>query len=207
MRSPSSVNIYASFDSFAVQRQMLVSAATELLPKRSVDVFRATLTVIERAAKERHRFAHWVWGSFIDHELKDRYVLLADPKHLWRLRVRQMKHHRRHGPGEATASATAPAIDRRQIIVYREDDLLRIRQQMMVAEVLAFGLQSLVRAKSKRLLGIQRQLLAQPDVRTEFDKLRLRKTEHPTVARKRQPLSNRAKRAAASAMRGKKSEV
>lgn len=200
-RSPATTSIYASFDSFAVQRQMLVTAAMELLPRRSADVFRALLVIVERAAKERHRFAHWAWGSFLDRSLSDEFLLLANPKQFWRLRARQIKHFKRFKLDTRSAHATQPCLDPKDILAYREDDLWRVKRQMETASQCAYILECLARATPTQRLGIQRQLLAQPVVRTEFDKIHLRKAKPPKTIPKQPNLSKRAKREAALARR------
>jgi hypothetical protein len=199
-RSPSTVSIYATFDSFAVQRKMLSTVTAELLPKRCSDMCHALLAIIDRAAKERHRFAHWVLGVLLEGNLKNEYLLLADPKDLWKLRVRQIKHFRRN-PQDLMVHATQPRLDRRDIMAYRETDLLRVRQRLEVAEWAAYAIECLVRATPRQRLEIQRQLLAQLEVRMEYDKLRPRKTKRPKAAPKPPRVSNRVRREAALARR------
>lgn len=198
-RSPAAVSIYASFDSFAVQRQMLLTAAAEMLPKRSADVLRALLVVAERAAKERHRFAHWVWGTILGQEAGERILLLADPKQLARLRARQIRHFRKFKRDTRTAFVTQPRLDPKEILAYREADLLRVWNQARWAEVCAFEIECLVRAKPKQRLERQRKLLAQPQFRAEFDKLRPKKTTRSKAVRKPPRVSRRARRDAALA--------
>ncbi len=197
-RSPSTVSIYASFDSFKAQKQMLVTASGELLPQRYARLCRALLAVIERGAKERHRFAHWVCGAFVGQKPKEDCLLLADPKGFWKLRVQQIKHFRRN-PDDRTVHATQPRLDHREIMVYREADLLRVYRQLELAEWAAYGIECLVRATPKQRLQILRQLLAQPDVLAAYEKDRQTKKARPKAAPKQPRVSSRAKREAALA--------
>lgn len=197
-RSPATVEMFASFDSFATQRLMLLTGARELLPKRYADIFRVTLTVVERAAKERHRFAHWIFGTILQPGPTKEMLLLADPKHIWKLRHKQIRHFQRF---KSEAHATQPRLDLREIWVYRKDDLLKVKQQMMTAEKLAYGLGDLVCSTPRRRLEITRQLRAQPDIRLVLDSERQRKTNSPKAVRKPRPLSSRARREAALAKR------
>lgn len=198
-RSRATVIMYSSFDSFAVQRQMLVTAATELLPKRDSEVFRATLTVIERAAKERHRFAHWIYGSFLNAE-NDNILLLADPKHVWRLRVATI-HYRRRRIKTGDAARTQPRLDRRDIWAYKTADIRRVLDQVDAAERHAWMLQLLAFARSKERPHIRRRLLSEPQIRLALDAERQRKSK-PKKAPPRPPrVSKRARREAALARR------
>lgn len=198
-RSPATVSIYASFDSFSVQRQMLLTSASELLPQRTFDVLRALLIIVERAAKERHRFAHWVWGSLLADELSEKLLLLADPKQLTRMRAKQISHFNKLKSDTRKAHATQPRLGPKDIIAFREADLRRSWRQMRWAAACAFEIECLVRIAPKQWLERQRKLLAQPLVRAEYHKLRPRRTRRPIAAPKSLRVSSRGRREAALA--------
>ena len=61
-RLPAAMSMYAALRSFDAQRDVFNAAARELMPKRYADIVEVTITVISREARERHKFAHWIWG-------------------------------------------------------------------------------------------------------------------------------------------------
>jgi hypothetical protein len=197
-RSSAVVSIYASFDSFLIQRRMLETAAAELLPKRYSEIFIAAMEIIESAAKERHRFAHWLWGVYVARVSTVEFLLLADPKKIWRLRPAQMRHARRSQIGGSRAlHLSQPRLDRKQISVYRENDLREAKQKMMRAEGYARALEDLVRATPKLRLQISRALRAQSEIQKALATERPKKTERQKAAQKPPRVSRSARRAAA----------
>lgn len=194
-KSGATVSMYASFDNFQVQRVMLLTAAKELLPKRYSDTFSATLTVIERAAKERHRFAHWVCGAFSNSAHRD-ILLLADPKDMWRVRSAAVRHFRKFKVWEH-GDATQPDLDPRKILAYRESDLKGILEQIERAEYYAYALSFLARSKPRVRLPVLRLLLDQPDIRSAYDTARQKETKSKKAPQKPPRVSKRARREAA----------
>ena len=59
-RQPVALSMYSVARSFDIQRDLLLAAVDEIMPKRYAALFRAALVVLRRAALHRHRFAHWV---------------------------------------------------------------------------------------------------------------------------------------------------
>ncbi|MEK7995682.1 MAG: hypothetical protein AAB403_17925 [Planctomycetota bacterium] len=199
-RAPAAVNIFASFDSFAAQRKMLVMAAEDVLPKRYCEVFRAALSVIEGVATERHRFAHWMWGIYMTKVSKADFLLLADPKKTWRLRAQQIRHFRRFKIEDSRAAhLSQPRLAQKEVFVYREDDLRKVKRQMMRAAGYAHALEDLVRATPKQRLHIDRALRAESHIRQVLETKRRKETKHERAALKPPRVSSRARREAALA--------
>ncbi|MDP1838146.1 MAG: hypothetical protein Q8N31_11965 [Reyranella sp.] len=172
-KTPVAMSMYAAFDSFAVQRQLLITAVEELLPKRYSEVFRLTLKVIEVAGKERHRFAHWIWGGSTDPKFSTKILLLVEPRHSWRVRVAAIR--RAKGiPKEDLSFFVMPRLDPKEIRAYTADDLERVGRQMELAWRYAHALSDLVASKPKRRLEIRRALLAQPEIHRAYDEARRR---------------------------------
>lgn len=202
-KTPVTMSMYAAFDSFAIQREMLLTAASEMLPKRYSDAFRATLIVLERAAKERHRFAHWLWGTSGDPAFSQKILLLVDPRHLWKMRVERYRHWRRFRGKEADVQfhVTYPQLDQKLIVAYREDDLKAVCAQMDRAWQYAFALDMLAGATPIGRREIYRRLVAQPEIRQALDGLRPKKTKSKKAVPKPRRVSRRARREAALARR------
>lgn len=181
---PVTMDMYCAFDSFAVQKRLLVTAATRILPKRYSDIFRATLVVLERAATERHKFAHWIWGASADPKFSDT-LLLADPVYFWKLRVARIRHMRRfeRSGDYSQMHLTTPRLDLKLILAYREPDLRRVCKQMELSWRYADALCELVSSKPPRRQQIYRQLLGQADIRQALEKDR----QHHTKRKKASP--------------------
>lgn len=171
-KKPVAMEIYAAFDSFAVQRRMLIAAATNLLPKRYSEIFGCTLTVLERAAKERHKFAHGIWGVSADPKFSTKILLLADPKDFWNLSVARYRHFLRFQKGgdHFRAQLTMPRIDLKLVVAYRKADLVMVCDQMERSYQYATALCLLASAKPPQRRQLFRQLLNQPDIRQVFEK-------------------------------------
>lgn len=169
-KHPVTMSIYAAFDSFMVQRQILVTAANELLPKRYAAIFRATLKIIEKAAKDRNRLAHWIWGVSVDPEISTKVLLLANPRHVWATRVKAIRHVKRSKMDIHRAHLTQPRLDPREIEAWTKDDLVRTCRQMEQAWRLANALDQLVDAEPARRRQIYRQLLDVPEIRAVHDR-------------------------------------
>lgn len=200
-KKPVTMSMYAAFDSFVVQRQMLITAATEILPKRYSEVFRATLIVLERAAKERHRFAHWMWGTTTDPKFSTKVLLLADPRDWWKVRVARYRHSRRFKGDPVQAIITRPYLDQKRILAYNLDDLAGVLAQMEKAWSYATALDQLAGATSVGRRELYRRLVAQPEIRQALDKERPKKTRSKKVPPRRRRVSPRARREAALARR------
>lgn len=202
-KTPVTMSMYAAFDSFKVQRQMLLTAAEELLPLRHYEVFRITLRIIERVAIERHRFAHWLWGVSTDPKFSTKLLLLVDPRHSWEVRVANIRHWQRPAPNIVVQTVTQPRLDPSQIRAYTADDLERVCRDMRTAVHLAAVLFELVRARPRRRLLIRRSLLASPQIRLAHDAERRKKAKVKKAPQKPRRLSKRARREAALARRNK----
>lgn len=205
-KTPVTMSMYAAFDSFAVQRQMLLTAAKELLPERHYEVFRLTLKVVEAAGIERHRFAHWLWGISTDPKFSTKILLLVDPRHSWKVRVANIRHWRRPAKNVLWQEINQPRLDPSEIRAYTAADLGRVCRQMEVAARLAAALSDLVRAKPKQRLLIRRALLAQPQIRQARDVEFRRETKTKKAPPKPPRLSSRARREAALARRKEQSK-
>jgi hypothetical protein len=173
-RQPVSMSMYGAARSFDVQRDLLLVAVKEVMPKRYAELAAATLVVINRAAIHRHRFAHWVWGASADPGLVA--LLLVEPRNFWNLTAAQHRFWRTHGKRQSDTKALAffhpsfPQLSHDHIFVYRMKDLISIRDEIERAFKMADALRDLVDPKSRRRQTIARWHRSQEDVRLALEK-------------------------------------
>jgi hypothetical protein len=163
-KQPVTMSMYEAVRSFEIQRDLLRTAANDVLPKRYATIMDVSLSVLTRAASDRNKFAHWVWGASADPELDA--LFLVEPKHFWKLAVAQIKHSKKGlGMGALNFVATQPRIDREHIYVYRLNDLQQARERVERAFWIADRLRALVEVKKgTRRRVIYGLLCAEPDI-------------------------------------------
>jgi hypothetical protein len=173
-KHPITMSMYAAIHSFDTQRDLLKVAAEESLSKRNAILFKASLVVLNRAAQERHKFAHWIWGASADPALQA--LLLVEPKHFWHLSLAQIGHMKRQGKDTLTPlemawiNATLPKLDPSIIYVYGLKDLEATRDRMEKAFVIADMLRRLVSLKAAQRRSIYQRLYADADIRLVLEK-------------------------------------
>lgn len=135
-KQPVTMNMYAAFRSFEVQRRLLETAAQDLLPKRYAAMVLAVLVVLNRRANDRHKLAHWIWGAPVsDPHLADS-LFLTEPRHFWRMRVARIrKFNRRWNTrkgyfGNVLSGLAETAIKPEEIYVYKPENLKEICDAM-----------------------------------------------------------------------------
>ena len=167
-KRPVTMEMYAAFG-FAVQKRLLITAATEILLKRYGDIFRCTLSVLERSAKERHRFAHGIWGVSADPDFSAKILLLADPKDFWRMSVKRLRYFRQKGL-DVQAKINAPRIDLKLIRAYRKSDLEKVCEQMEQSWQYANALCLMINSKAAVRQNVYRKLASQPAIAATLEK-------------------------------------
>lgn len=175
-KQPVTMSMYAAARSFQVQRDLLLAVADEVLPKRYATLFGVVLTVLNHAAQDRHKFAHWVWGASADPELQA--LLLVEPRHFWNLAVAQIKrwHDKRNKNaiekiGPFQFQATQPRLNHEHILVYRMRDLTDARDRIERAYRHADALRALAEARPPRRQRIYRWICDEPDIRQALEKV------------------------------------
>jgi hypothetical protein len=176
-KHPVTLSMYAAVRSFEVQRDILLAAAREALPPRYAMVFSAALSVLLGAAKHRHQFAHWIWGSSADPGLPA--LFLVEPKHFWSLDAARIRFDAKHarvakidGVPTVTFFANRPQLSRDHIHVYRLKDLEEARHSVERAYRIANALRDLVAPNAPRRRAIHRWLCAEPQIQKALAKVK-----------------------------------
>jgi hypothetical protein len=184
-KQPVTMTMYEAVRSFDVQRRLLLVAASEVLPKRYATLMDAALTVLIRAAQDRHKFAHWVWGASADPELDA--LLLVEPKHFWNLIVARIRRRNQlkiewTAPHELMMQGSTK-LNPEHIFVYRLKDLHDTRDRMERAYRIAEALRQLADSNGSRRRVIYRWLCGEPDIRQALDRVRKVSTRSPPTSR------------------------
>ena len=185
-KQPITMSMYGATRSFDVQRDLLKAVAKEVLSKRYVVLFEAALVVMNRAAADRHKFAHWVWGTSADPELPA--LLLVEPKHFWHLTAAQIRHwndKRRKNAIEKVGpfqfQVTQPKLNHEHILVYREKDLKEAQEGVERAYRIADALRMLAASKPARRRVIYRWLCSDADIQRAIERAKTSPlSNHPT---------------------------
>ena len=167
-KQPAVVSMYAALRSFEAQRDMLNAAARDLLPKRYALLIEATVRVVSTQAKERHRFAHWVWGKPMG-ELAD-CLILAEPGDLWRYRTATIRHRRKNKVIDHNYIINSPKIDLSKVMIYTRKDLEKINENMEEAYNRTGYLYEIPFANASQRRIIHSLLSSQPDIATALAK-------------------------------------
>lgn len=175
---PVTMEMYAAFDSFAVQKKMLLTAAEKMLGPRYFKVFGYTMSAINRAYDQRNKLAHCILGVSHDPKLTD-CVLLVEPEHFWRLRVARHKHSQRNkkAANQLLVWSKMPHFDPNVIFVYRKRELEQIVKQMDFAYMYAHALSELVGDLKFRRRLVYRLLRHEPDIRQAYEREHQRRLE------------------------------
>lgn len=110
--------MFSALNSNAAKVAMIEAAASAALPEDKLEMFEAILPLIRRAAKQRHKFAHHVWG--VCDELPEA-LLLVDPQHTLNFVVTTTEF----ATGLQQAQSVGeryPEFSRDEIFVYRRSD-------------------------------------------------------------------------------------
>jgi hypothetical protein len=163
------ISMYAATNRFEIQRDLLRVCARESLPPRYAKIFDFAVSVVSRAANDRHKFAHWIWGASADPTLNA--LLLVEPHHFWRNAAHQIRHiqqHKRRGTDPTLARLSAPKIGHEHMFVYQlkdlEEALLRVERAFQIAEFL----RQLVTATGPKRLAIYRVLRQIPEIHQAY---------------------------------------
>ncbi len=179
------MEMYAAFDSFAVQRQMLVTAAENTLPKRYSQILKCTLTVLNKHALNRHKFAHCVWGTTPDPTLADGLILVS-PEHFWRLRIKRIRHwsKAKATPNQLVALIKNPKLDPEVMFVYRKKELEKICEQMEQAYIYAEAVCRLASSKTSVRRDAYNWLRNQSEIHEALEKDRQRQQKSRIAGQK-----------------------
>jgi hypothetical protein len=115
--------MFSALTSSNNQMTIVEAAAKAKLTKADSDLLSALLKIARRAAKERHKLAHWCWA--LAYELPEA-LLLIDPDYLGTLIANMNGYH----------DALAP-VDRTRIFVLKETDAKRIVEKISESKELA----------------------------------------------------------------------
>jgi hypothetical protein len=188
-KQPVTMSMYEAIRSFEVQRDLLRAAARDVLPRRYAIVFEASLNILTKAAADRNKFAHWVWGASADPGLDA--LFLVEPKHFWKLTAIQIKYwktsRRKKIANTLALFSSQPRLNHDHIYVYRLTDLnavgARIERSYRIAETLRQFVES---SGSRRRLLYQR-LCSEGDIQKAVAGMKQK-------VRKRNPRPPRAQR-------------
>jgi hypothetical protein len=173
-KQPAAMRMYEAVRSFDIQRDLIRAAANEVLSVRYATLFDLSLNILTRAAADRNKFAHWVWGASADPDLDA--LFLVEPQHFWKLAVAQLQYWNARGKGSiervgpVTFNMMQPKLAREHIFVYRINDLQKAHDRVERAYRIADKLRVLSGAKSDRRQIIYRSLCALPDIREALEK-------------------------------------
>lgn len=191
-KQPVSMNMYAAVRSFDVQRDMIIVAAREVLPRRYAILFEASLNVIKKASSDRNKFAHWIWGGSADPEMAA--LLLVEPKHFWSLAVKQAHHSKfkaKAADSPLISLLSPPKIDLEDIYVYQLNDLQEARNRVERAFWIAEGLRRLVFVNAAQRRSIYTGLCSEPDIQKAVEGV-TKNYPVPPKARRKRPNKDRA---------------
>jgi hypothetical protein len=180
-KQPVTMSMYSAVRSFDVQKSLLEAAVDDRLPKRNALFFRAALTVINRAAIHRHRFAHWIWGASADPALTG--LLLVEPKNFWNVTAAQIKYWNKKGKAQLEAGSRMafqvglPRLAHEHIYVYELKDLKDCRKQVERALYIADELRNFANSRSKKRREIYRLLTADDEICTALKKAKTEKAK------------------------------
>lgn len=167
-KQPVALSMYSAARSFDVQRDLLKAAVEETMAKRYSTLLNATLPVLNRAAKQRHKFGHWIWGASADPKLTA--LLLVEPKHFWNLTAAQTRYWKRGAKADPISVwLNIPKLDHRHIFVYKLRDLQETREEIERAFSLADAFRQLVDAKGSRRREIWNWIRTQDQIRSESE--------------------------------------
>lgn len=168
-KQPATMTMYSALQSFEIQRSLLERIASERLSKRTNQLFSATLIVVGRSAITRHRFAHWIWGRSTDPKWSTKALLLAEPRHFWRLRVQKIIAARKaKGFAKIVRFRTPQGVEPENIYVYQKDDLERESKGMERAAQLAHMLCRIAIAKGDERLTLCNWLKNQSEIQSQL---------------------------------------
>jgi hypothetical protein len=176
--------MYGAVRSFDVQRDMLIAAVREVLPNRYAVLFEASLSVIRRAASDRNKFAHWIWGSSADPELQA--LLLVEPKHFWQLTVQQINHFKfveKQTESALSAFLMPPRLDRQNIYVYQLKDLQEAQRRVERAFGIAASLRVLADGDGSLRQSLYRALCREPDIQKAVEDMKKNNPSPPKAKR------------------------
>ena len=180
-KQPVTMSMYSAVRSFEVQKNLLEAAVNDMLPKRNAIFFRAALTVINRAAIHRHRFAHWIWGASADPALTG--LLLVEPKDFWNVTAAQIKYWNKKGKAHLEAGSSMafhvglPKLAHEHIYIYELKDLKDCREQVERALYIADKLRNFANSRRKKRREIYQLLTADDAIYTALKKAKTEKAK------------------------------
>jgi len=115
-----------------LQERAIQAAAEAALPADQLEVFLAVMSVTDTVQKDRHKLAHWIWGTCP--ELPD-HLLLANPDALKEGEFQRAKVLAAPPPGGMDPGEFNKLFetDPSQIFVYSKSDLERIERDLQEA--------------------------------------------------------------------------
>jgi hypothetical protein len=169
-KQPVTLSMYTAIRSPEVQRDIVKAACVELLPKRYAMLAAACLEQLYKISKERHQFAHWIWGMSADPALNA--LLLVEPRHFWMLHAARTRHWRKNA-NMGLSLLRQPHLSHEDIWVYKLSDLKDVHQRMDRAYQIADALERLVASSSNpRRQAIYRMLSGQPDIQSALTRVK-----------------------------------
>lgn len=158
--------MFSALTSSNNQMTIVEAAAKAKLTGADSELFTAALKVIRRAAKERHKLAHWCWA--LAHELPDA-LLLIDPDDLGRW----LAHL--HGYHDVFVS-----LDQGRIFVLRESDAKRILAKISESKELTSRVINVFFTKDRgKRAELRQQLCSEHPIRTALDLIRRERKSNP----------------------------
>ncbi len=167
--------MFQALASAEARRDALLAAANERLSKDDYNLFRAVLRVVRPSRQRRNDFVHHLWGTSA--ELPDA-MLLAEPKVVIQQPLTRLAIDTRNAIAGKPRSLNILEVDKAQVFVYREKDLVEdgdiADQAWGYIFDLYFFLGFLMLESPSPLPDTMRdELLSQPPIQQQFQKFSL----------------------------------
>jgi hypothetical protein len=129
-----SLAMFGALTSNAAKVATVKAAARSILPEKELEMFEAISPLLDRAAAQRHKFAHHIWG--VSEDVPDA-LLLVDPMHSLGFTVDVNEHvFARLRDWSLEAETSVPKFPIDKVFVYRAADFDRYIKETATAGTL-----------------------------------------------------------------------
>ena len=163
--------MFSALTSSQAQMAALTAAAQTVLPAEYAQVFESAMVVVRRAAKLRHKFAHWVWGysdSFPD------CLLLVDPSEIVMHKVKFYENFAAKLPEDIVYD---PQIE--GIWLYEKRDFIEVYVDVVSIQHIVVGLSYLTHKGHLSAEIAHRRLSNEPRIAKQLSRARPRSPTSP----------------------------
>jgi hypothetical protein len=168
--APVGIAMYSALDTFRPQMRALDAAANTAFPAEDKELYSATMTVIRRAAKGRHTFAHNVWG--ICNDLPDA-LLLVEASALWEWTPKYTEWAEGIRNDTQLTIPVAPFVnefDNSRVFVYQAEDFLEAISRIRKAAYYVTLLAQLLPSVPAVAVAIRHLLCNEPEIRSALER-------------------------------------